>query len=443
MKSIVAIACVVGWSFSMAQDNVQPLTLKACLEFAQINSPLNDQIKLTRERSSAKTDLAKSPFLPQLAAYTEYRQYIDNPTFFFPTNEGQILSGGNSNEPYPVRLGQKFNVYAGATLSQVLFDKRWVRSREMSSLGNELVELSAQQITEQIILNVSTLYYEIQKLQQKDRLLVQSMEQLDRLSNLVTLQLENDVAKKSDFDKLELQRQDLKIQQQLVQNTTNLLLERLKYVMGMPFDTNLVMAEPSFIDEPLAQATSPTTSSKLLEQQQKISQLEIQNIADGYFPSVKGYLDIQFQAQRTEFNFVNSDKWFPRHFFGVGINFPILTGFEKKAKVALEQVRLKEIQLERDRLSQEESFQLRDAQNQLANTELKLDYHRRNKEMHERLFAQMNLEFNEGISSLAEVIGASSAQIEAANQYEEAFFEYKLAQINYLKASAGLENLLL
>ena len=442
MKFLALSFCLSWWSIVAAQSNTDSFSLKECLAYADKNSPLKKQLTVMEQQIDAETKLARSEFLPHIKAYSEYRQYFDNTTYLFPDAEGQVLSGGVSSEPYPVRLGQKFNMYSGANISQVLFDKRWLKTNDHQKLSRELLSLSEKTIDEEIIMNVSSIFYELQKLKSKKTMIGESINQLVRMKELVSLQAVSGVIKKSEIGRLKLKISQLEISVTELEGNTKLLMQQLKYLIGFPGESELVTSadEIGLMD---SQAETRSLKTEIMAKQEELGQLKMQAISDRYFLSVKAYADVQFQAQRSSFNFLSNEKWFPQHYLGVGINFPILSGFEKKAQLELEQVKLDEMRIKRERVEMEESFQLQKAKNQLEYANQYLEQKRGTKALSNELLRQVELEFNEGVSSLRELLITSSEQIEAANQYEEAYFAYKLAQINYLKATSALNNLLL
>lgn len=364
--------------------------------YAQENGPHKKQIEISQRQANAETKLAKSKYLPQLGAYTDYRQFIDNTTFVFPSEEGRILSGGVSDSPYPIRLGQKFNLYAGLNFSQVLFDKRWLAAREYGNLSSELLTLSEEAISEEIIYHISTTYYQLQKLKSKVDLGNSVSERLKRLKDILDLQVENGVVKRSEIDRLNLKLSKIEIEVQQLLAGIDLLLDRLKCSMGMTEESELSIVKEELIVTELVEGGGVSTQNKILAEQEKLGKLKIQSTADGYFPSIKAYGDFQFQAQRNSFNFLSDEKWFPQHYFGVGIKFPILTGFEKKAQIELKQIELEKIKIKQDRIASEETIQLQEATNRLEENNLFLEHSLRNRRLAEVLLKQVELEYKQG-----------------------------------------------
>ncbi len=442
MKLLALLSFLFVWTITEAQQDSHTYDLKKCLAYAQENNPHKNQLEISRKEVNAEAKLAKSKFLPQLGAYTDYRQFIDNTTYIFPADEGRIISGGTSDSPYPIRLGQKFNMYAGVNFSQVLFDKRWLSANEFGNLSTELLTLSEEVLDEEVIYNISITYYEIQKLKSKIELINDAINRTNKLREILELQVDNGVVKRSELDRLNLTLSKLGIDRQQLLANTDLMISRLKYTMGMPEETGLIITDEDLLVSELVMGRELSTKNRILAQQQKLGELKIKDVADDYFPTVRAYGDFQFQAQRNSFNFLSDEKWFPQHYFGVGIKFPILTGFEKKAKMELEQIELERIKIKQERITKEEAIQLQQATNQLAAANLFLDHNMRNNSLSEVLYKQIELEYEQGITALRDLLIASADQTVAANQYEEAYFEYKLAQINYLKASSRLKDLL-
>ena len=232
MKFLALISCLVMWSIAAARQSSNSYNLRECLIYADKNSPLKKHLGISRQQSEAEIKLAKSEFLPQINAYSDYRQYFDNPTYLFPTETGQVLSSGTSDGPYPIRLGQKFNLFAGANISQVLFDKRWLRASEYDRLTDELLVLSEEAINEEVILGISSTFYEIQKLKSKAVLARQTHKRLNRLKDILQIQTDNGVLKKTEVERLNLKISKLEIDEERILVTIDLLFNRLKYLLS-------------------------------------------------------------------------------------------------------------------------------------------------------------------------------------------------------------------
>ena len=440
MKIYLIILSFVLAASALAQDRSDEFNLVECLAYARENSPTHKKFELIQMQSDARIKIERSKFLPQVNAYTDYQQFFEIPTFIFPANEGEILSSGSSEGEYPVRIGQEFNLFAGARISQTLFDKRWMSTKQALELNSEMLQLRERSVEEELAMKISQAFFEVEKLQIQMDLVDSNINKLSEVLSVLRLQYSNGVLKKSELQKMELSIGRLSANKDRISGAIAVRVAQLKFMMGMPDDQNLSISPEGYdLDELVAQSSgSPSLEIALFENRLRSGEVNIKSVADSYFPKVKAFADFQFQAQRSSFNFLSDEKWHPRHVLGVGINVPIFTGFEKKGRIQLEEIKVDEVALEKENAEKKARLNLNNRANEMRFSEQAVQNEKANKELSDELYRQVLLEYEQGVSTVSDLILASIQQIEASNQYEEAIFDYKLAQMNYLKASSGL-----
>jgi outer membrane protein TolC len=117
-----------------ARDTVS-YNLKQLLTIAGENNKDLQLVRLDLQKSNQQIALKKSAFLPKIDAFADYFWYWHNvPSYIFPENEGNILSGGTSDGFYPVSIGLPNNFLAGVSLSQRIFDFSYLSAGKSSEV---------------------------------------------------------------------------------------------------------------------------------------------------------------------------------------------------------------------------------------------------------------------------------------------------------------------
>ena len=444
MKFISSLAILFVCLLGEAQDISENYDLAKCLQYAAGNSPLKRQHYLAEQRREMLVQLEKSKNLPQIRAYANYSYYFELPTTIFPQSEGMILSSGDSEGPYPIRLGQPHNLFAGARVSQTLFDKRWLSTNDFEQLRSQISLLSEQAVDEEMIEKVAIGYFDLQKLRSKSQLIQSRISSLTSILQILQLQADEQVINRVEVDKVTLALARLEAENTRLNGGIRSNESRLKILMGMPVDKNIDFSsdednlELAFQNE----AKDNSVQLDLLDKQQQLGELSENTVASGYFPKVRAFADFQFQAQRNSLNFLSDERWFPNHLFGVGINVPIFTGFEKRTKIQQEGVKVEEIKLNRELAESRNQVAYENSLNNLETGRLLMENSHEQKELAVTIFEQVNLQYQQGVASLQDLLSAEIEQAEANNLYEEAKFDYKLAQISHLKSTNRLRALL-
>ena len=433
----------LSFSNILAQEG-NHLSLAQTVEYALENSFLIRETDLQNTNADNELNLAKSQFLPQISAYLNYFQYLAKPTYIFPEEEGNILSGSNSSTPYPVELGLDFNLYTGIGVSQVIFDGRWLNKKDIIKQTESLKQLRQDNAQEQIIYNVTSLYYNIISIQNQNKLIEDNITALKKLLQVIEIQHQNGLIRLSQVQGLQVKINNLEANRRKSNANLDQLVMRLKFLMGMPFNEELTI-DTNISDEPetiINTLRIRSTSNQLLIQQREMEISNQKNIRATYLPTLKGYASFQFQAQRSELNFFSNEQWFSTHLFGIGLNIPIMSGLYKKAEIQKSNVNLSLIDLNMEKLENQTSYEYLSAKSQLKNAREQIEGQVQNTELADKVYNETLVGYEQGIVSLSDLMETQSALREAESFYQNAIFDFKMAELNLFKVSGNLKSLL-
>ena len=222
----------------------------------------------------------------------------------------------------------------------------------------------------------------------------------------------------------------------------------LKVLMGMPVSAELVLAQPANMGVGKPQPAGGSLSAgrtdiKVLEQQITLQDLNIRATRAGYVPTLSAFGSLNYQAQRNEFNFFNSDQdWFQSATIGGTLAIPIFDGLRKYNKVAQQKVAQLQYQADLEHTGNALAMEERNAIAALDNSWSTVEAQASNLVLAQNVYSQTNSLYEEGISPLTDLLNADQALSDSRTAYHSATLKYKLAELDLLKAQGGLKTLI-
>src|SRR5690606_18852579 len=144
----------------------------------------------------------------------------------------------------------------------------------------------------------------------------------------------------------------------------------------------------------------------------------IQNIKSGYYPSLVGFADVNYNAFSNDFTFLTESKpWYRGSLIGLRLEIPIFDGFQRKNKVAQAKVRSLQLEQSLNKASQAAEMEYQNAIQKLTNSIRSAGVQEENLKLAEDVYAQTESLYKEGLSSLTDLLEAETALREARSAY--------------------------
>jgi outer membrane protein TolC len=438
---LIAICCF----FSLQAQDTSGYDLKRCISYALENSYLNKSNLIDAEERYSEYRTAKSKILPSIDFYMDYYKYFnDLPTYIFPSEEGNILSGGTSGGPYPVGLGLPHNLNAGLDINQVIFDRNFILTQDLEKNLEKLDQLQSQFSRETIIYDVTLNYYKLASLYSKKELLLYNLERLSKIEKLVDIQIENGFARSFDKGKVEINRTKLLSGIDQLDAGIEQLEGYIKFLMGMPVETDInivvesIEVNPGRINENYPDSLS-NTQQELLDTKIELLELQKDAIKGDYFLTLNAFAKFRLQAQREAFNFFEGNQdWFLINLFGVRLDIPIYHGGEKKKKMEASTLQSDKVRLNKIKLQENLKMQFENSRIELINSLKNIEYSEKNVFTSKNMYEQTSALFEEGLAMLSDLLEVEATYREAENSLITARYGYKIAELNYLKSTGNL-----
>ena len=449
---LLSILLVVVTVFATAQEHIQPveLNLKHALQYALQANQNARKAKLDVENSEYRIDEVRARALPQIngnsgLAYNALLQQSVLPKIFGPDP--------NPNETMLVAFGQKWNANAGVSITQPLFDKSVLTGLDAAKATREFYKLSAQLTEDQVIEQVATNYYQVLVQRQQISVLDSTLKNTRRVQQIVQGQYNNGLAKKIDLDRIEVNIANLESRRQQLLNGVALLENQLKFYMGMPISTHIMIPDEEINSiQPRAVALDDRYTMenrlefRLLNSQEQLLRLQKESYRNEYYPSLSLSGNYSYQGTGNSVPLFKGQSsginWFDVASVGVNLRIPIFNGGATKARIRQAEIGIKKLQEDKANTTLALNLAYENAKTQINNSIITLNAQKKNVQLAEQVFANTQNNYNNGLAPLTDLLNAETSLTEANNNYSSALLNYRVAEIQLIKSRGELKSLI-
>jgi outer membrane protein len=439
---LILVLCQMAHHLSGQNNNDTVFyNLKQLLSIAQENNIDLQLVRLDLQKSNQQVALKKSMFLPKIDAFADYYWYWGSiPTYVFPENEGNVLSGGTSNGFYPVSIGLPNNFLAGVSLSQRLFEYSYLSSGKTKEVFSAIESGKIKEKKEQLFYDIAVCYYQISQLAAKEDFIDFSITRLNRLIEILHIQLKNRMTDSLQLLDLDLKNAELLMSKKELLSGIQLKTDYLKMLVGLPpstvIDYSTLDYTPALEFSPDSANIGSSTQMLLLSRAQSINELSIKQVQSEYLPTLDFRMNFLWNSQSQDLGFFSNEAFGNNiSTLGLKLNIPIYHGAEKKKKIQELEIGTHMLDLQKQKL--QEAYQLQYT-NSIKNLEFKTDRFRHQQEitqLKKRYLDKAERLFEQGILPIKELLEAQSGYLEAQMKLAEILYDIKLAELDYFKWS--------
>lgn len=419
----------------------QTLTLNEALQYALSHNESIKKAYLDVEGGKHQVAEVRASALPQIEG-TAGLNY--NPVI------GKLVFAGQS-----VTIGQPWDSQFGAQLSQQVFNQQVFTGLRAAKTTSEYYALAANLTEEQVIEMVASNYYQVLVTREQLSVIDTNLKNVQVINEIVTNQYNNGLAKKIDVDRIRVNITNLQTQREELINRVTLLENQLKFSMGMPIATPIVLAEEELTDVPeiVDLQDDPDRLGRLVELQVLNKQLELLDLQykatkAEYFPTLALVSNYSYATMTQRFNYLykNSENPMAASFgsmlVGVSLRIPIFNGFATRARLG--QAKVDYLKAEQDLFNTRQSLDLahENAKIQLKNALNTIHSQRENMQLAQEVYESTQNNYNNGLAPLTDLLDTENALTEAQNSYTQALLNYRIAEIQLKKANGNIKSLI-
>jgi outer membrane protein len=449
MKRILLLTfltfALTAQSQAVSTTAINPLTLKAAITYALENKADAKKARLSIENSEYQIDEVRSRALPQISA--------NGSLTYNPILQTNVLDGamfGQPGQSIQVAFGQKWTSGAGVSLSQTLFDQSVFTGLRAAKSTREFYQINNQLTEEQVIERVANNYYSVYVQRERLILLDSNFVNTSKVRDIVKGQFDNGLAKKIDLDRIIVKMSNIDTERQQIINQIQLQENALKFYMGMPIETKIVIPQTEFEVTPQALTEAPNTANRteylLLKKQEELLEFQKTSVKAAYYPTLSLVAGYNYIGQGPEVPLfakpADGVYWSDYSAIGLNLKVPIFTGFGTRAKVRQADVEIRTLQEDIKDTQLSLDLDYRNAKTQIENNIITIGNQKENMRLAGDILKNTKNNYLQGLASLTDLLDAENASLEAQNNYTRAVLAYKIAEISLIKSKGELKTLL-
>lgn len=433
-KQILTLLLLFGWTTIQAQE---VWTLQQCIDTAQVHNKTlkidQNNISISKQREKE----AKANLIPKITANGDYKYFMELPTQLMPMHifNPQVSEGQFRN----VQFGVPHNINANIQLAMPLYSPQLYGALQQTKIASELTQLQFQKSEEQVLYDITMLYYNAQVLKHQLSFLEKNRLNTSKLLQNMQLLKEQLLAKGTDVNKVKLQAEQLDTQKEQVYNNYIQVLNVLKLTMGIALENDILIENDISFQTALDYTPQTTLAMHLIQVQNKMlhNELSVLN-KTRYLPSlslIATYGTSGFGYDKQPHDFL---KFYSTSFAGLQVTYPLFNGMITQRKVNQKRLEISNNELQTQLLEDKTKVEIENssqqriiAQQTIVNTENQID-------LAQTIYNQTVMQQKQGTANLTDVLLADNALRETQQHYLLAIIEYLKADLELKKVTGNL-----
>ena len=439
MKRLLFIFALFSVMIPMGAQ--ETLMLEDCLRIGIEN---NLSLKTSRnEVLKGKHTLSENhaKLLPQINAVASFNDNFEPPV--------SVTDGSAYGKLYNVTKTLQYNAAAGLQLQMPLYNQTVYTSIEIARTLNQLNELSYEKAKEDLVMQISKMYFLAQNTVEQLNLVRDNIARLKELRDITVAFYDNEMAVEVDVQRVNINLENLQVQYDNAKAMLTQQYNMLKYVMDYPADRDIAVVETNAEEVTTATFNGLNTNQYellLLQEKSRLAEQQKKIVGHGYLPTLSLTGSWMYSAYTDKFkNWFHSgpsNHWYDSYGLGLSLRVPVFDGFDKRSRIRKAKIDVENARLSYTNALKNMETQYLNAINELQNSERNYRKQRDNCRLAENVCKVTNDRYREGISSMTEVLQDEMRVSEAQNNYLTAHYNYQIANLTLLKLTKQLDKLI-
>lgn len=433
MKRILPILAALAVTSAQAQ---QAFTLRQAIDYGRSNSPSMAIAANDQRKADAQAQEAVSGYLPQINGSGTLDDNVKRQTTFLP-------AGIFGDEPTPVQFGTQFSTNLSVRAEQVLIDVAQLNGIQANKPNLAMAEIKLKQAEEQVAYDVAKAYAQAQTYTEQVKLLQENLKQYDELVPILRLRLEKGVVQQLDLDRVEVTQRNIRSQLTVSQANFEVSLAQLKRVMGMPMNEDLSIADVVRSANDIRQPpNTPFALSNLLgfqynEQSVLLYGIDVKRKRNAFLPTLSAYGTYGAMAQGNDLG-KSYENWFDYSAIGLKLNVPLFSGLRRSSQIKQSEIALDNLREQQRNANLGFELDYRSADTRLLASTSTVANDEDNLKLAERVFANTNLQYQQGTATLSDLLNADYQLKEARNNWTTSVLNRSVAVLDLEKSKGTL-----
>ena len=416
------------------------LTLEECLRLGIENNLFLESSRNEIRKGEHTLSENRAKLLPQINAVAGFNDNFNPPV--------SVTDGSAYGNPYNVTKTLQYNASAGIQLQMPLYNQTVYMAVDIARTMNELNRLAYEKAREDLILQISKMYYLSQNTAEQIALIKENISRLNELSSITQAFYDNGMAMEVDVKRVNINLENQRVQYDNAQSMLTQQLNLLKYVIDYPADKEIALTPVDTENTTSVSLTGLDNNQyelQLLQSKQKLAEQQRKMIGQGYIPSLSLTGSWMYSAYTDKaknwFHSGPSNHWYNSSGIGLTLRIPIFDGLDKRAKMKKAKIEIENAKLSYENALKNMQTQYLNATNELMNSQRNFRKQKDNYLLAEDVYQVTTDRYREGIASMTEVLQDEMRMSEAQNNYINAHYNYQVTNLSLLKLTGQLETL--
>ena len=436
MKRIKVIAVFLAGCFGLTSVNAQEiLTLQQAVKYALKHKADAKKASLELENSEYLIDEVRGTALPQISVNGSLKNNIIIPEMALENN-GEVLK---------VKMGQPWNSAAMVSLNQQIFNQSVFTGLKAAKTTREFYLINKSLTEEQLIEKVATAYYDVFQAQMQLQTIDNNLNSTTKTRDVIKGLVDAGLGRKIDLDRTTVAVNNLQANRQMVLNAAELKENALKFAIGMAIEDKIVLPKETFeVDASISMETvniNERTEILLAEKQLDLLDLNKKSKIADLYPKLSLGVDYGFSGFGKGFPIGGNFTWPQTSSIGLNLSIPVFTGGSTKARINQADIQIRQAQVELDDAKLGISLANNNAKAQIKNSLLTINSNRTNVNLAKEVLDDTENNYKNGLATLTDLLDAENAYAEAQNNLTTALLNYKVAEVQLIKAQGKLKTL--
>lgn len=439
---ILSLVMILFTTAKAQESNSASYSLQQSIDYAVKNSPNHLNSELDLQSAEYRRKEIAGVGLPQVTGSVDLKNYLELPTQLLP---GQFF-GAPAGTYIPVKFGTKYNSTAGINASQLIFSSDYIFGLKAS---NEFINLSKISVTRskaELVSQVSKAYYTVIINRDRIKLLEANVVRLKKILDDTKAFNQQGFAELIDVERLEVQYNNLITEKDKTVRLIGLSETVLKFQMGYKLSDPIVLSDSLNINTDTFEELSSTKIDitkrpdyQLLKAQQSLLDIDVKRLKWGYMPTLAAYGAFQYNAQREQFDFLDTDqKWYKIALIGATLNVTIFDGFQRHNKIQQAKISSLKNQNTIKTIEQAGELEATVASISYNNAYASVLVQKKNMVLAQHVYDVAQKKYQGGVGTNLEIVNAETSLKEAQTNYYNAVYDMLIAKIDYQKAIGTL-----
>ena len=418
---IILLACHSAPVSAQPQVKLKPLefTLQQAQDFAYENNYdlKNSATDVLIARKMVKQNTAIG--LPQINGEADYMDYLQIPTVLIP-GFGALQMGAEFNLTGKLSLTQL--IYSGQYLVGLQTAKAYLETAKQKNLKDK-VDVRDQ---------VANAYYMLLVADEAIKILDSTYVVVSRLVVEARKAQEQGLIEDIDVDQADLNRSNLEAQLTDTKSSRNVAYANLKFVIGLKDNQEMVLTNN--LDYFLAQVDRDALINQpfdfkrnidytLLQKSDYLTLMQYKLSKTAYQPTLAGFLGMQANAMRTEWNFTDPHQpWYQTTNWGLQLQVPIWSSGSRKYAVDQARLNVEKTKVTDEKMRVGLELQVETARKDFSNAYAIYMNQKKGFEIALKIYTKTMTKYRQGLASNTDLNQRYSQFLVTNNSYMQSIF---------------------